>query len=59
MQNVTATAQSIFLNKGFVSQLGSHLSLPDFKTLINVLSIYKQNQTDYNFEKILEVCSLI
>ena len=59
MQNVTATAQSIFLNKGFASQLGSHLSLPDLKTLINILSTYKQNQTDHNFEKILEVCSLI
>ncbi len=59
MQNVTATAQSIFLNKGFASQLGSHLSLPDLKTLIDVLSTYKQNQTDHNFEKILEVCNLI
>jgi putative serine/threonine protein kinase len=59
MQNVTATAQSIFLNKGFASQLGSHLSLPDLKTLINVLSAYKQNQTDHNFEKILEACNLI
>ena len=59
MQNVTATAQSVFLNKGFASQLGSHLSLPDTKTLINVLSTYKQNQTDHNFEKILEVCNLI
>jgi putative serine/threonine protein kinase len=59
MQNVTATAQSIFLNKGFASQLGSYLSLPDPKTLINVLSTYKQNQTDHNFEKILEACNLI
>jgi predicted Ser/Thr protein kinase len=59
MQNVTATAQSIFLNKGFASQLGSHLSFPDPKTLINSLSTYKQNQTDSNFKKVLEVCNLI
>ena len=59
MQNVTATAQSLFLNKGFASQLGSHLSLPDPKTLVNSLSAYKQDQTDCNFKKVLEACNLI
>jgi putative serine/threonine protein kinase len=59
MQNVTATAQSLFLNKGFASQLGPHLTLPDPEALIEALSTYKQNQTDYNFKKILEVCNLI
>ena len=59
MQNVTATAQSVFLNKGFASQLGLYLSLPDPKALVNSLSTYKQDQTDCNFKKVLEVCNLI
>jgi putative serine/threonine protein kinase len=59
MQNVTATAQSIFLNKRFASRLDPPLSLPDPKDLIDALSNYKQNQTDHNFENIIEVCNLI
>lgn len=59
MQNVTATAQSIFLNKRFASRLDPPLSLPDPRDLIDALSTYKQNQTDYNFENIIEVCNLI
>jgi len=59
MQNVTATAQSMFLNRGFSSKLASHLTLPDADALIDALSRYKQSQTDENFRKILETCSLI
>jgi putative serine/threonine protein kinase len=59
MQNVTATAQSIYLNRGFSSKLAPHLTLPDADALIDALSTYKQNQTDENFRKILERCGLI
>jgi putative serine/threonine protein kinase len=59
MQNVTATAHSVFLNKGFSSKLAHHLTLPDVDSLIDALSTYKQTQTDENFRKILETCSLI
>jgi putative serine/threonine protein kinase len=59
MQNVTATAQSIYLNRGFSSKLVSYLTLPDADSLIDALSTYKQNQTDENFRKILETCSLV
>jgi len=59
MQNVTATAQSIYLNRGFSSKLAPHLTLPDADALIDALSTYKQNQTDENFRKILETCTLI
>jgi putative serine/threonine protein kinase len=59
VQNVTATAQSIYLNRGFSSKLASHLTLPDADALIDALSRYKQNRTDENFRKILETCSLI
>jgi len=59
MQNVTATAQSIYLNRGFSSKLAPYLTLPDSDVLIDALSKYKQNQTDENFRKILETCTLI
>ena len=59
MHNVTATVQSMFLNRRFASQLDPPLSLPDPKDLIDALSNYKQNQTDHNFENIIEVCNLI
>ncbi len=58
MQNVTATAQSIFLNKGFSSELERHLKLPDPDALIDILSTYKQTPTDINFNKIIETCNL-
>jgi putative serine/threonine protein kinase len=59
MQNVTATAQSIFLNRGFSSQLAPHMVLPDPDALIEALSAYKKNQSDYSFGKVLEACNLI
>lgn len=58
-QNVTATAQSIFLNAGFASQLKPYLLMPAHRVLIEALSAYKRDQTDNNFNKILEACNLI
>ncbi len=57
-QNVTAATQSVFLNKGFASQLEPYLTSPAQKPLISALSAYKRDQTDGNFDKILEVCKL-
>lgn len=59
LRNVTATSQSIYLNKGFSSRLASHMTLPKAAALIEALSTYKRTLSDEAFSHILKVCSLI
>jgi len=59
VQNVTATVQSIFMNRGFSTKLASHVAIPDADDLIDALSAYKKSLSDEAFRKTLEVCGLV
>jgi len=57
-QNVTAAAQSMYLNQGFSRLLKGLIPLPDRDELIEALTDYKAAQTDDNFSRILALCGL-
>ncbi|MCW4051271.1 MAG: serine/threonine protein kinase [Candidatus Bathyarchaeota archaeon] len=58
-QNVTATVQSMFLNHRFARILNKIIPIPDRGLLIEVLTSYKNDQSDMNFERILDICGLV
>jgi len=58
-QNVTATVQSMFMNRGFSGLLGGRVPQPRRDELIQALSDYKRDMTDESFSRVLGLCGLL
>jgi putative serine/threonine protein kinase len=57
-RNVTCTVQSLFMNYNFSKLLSEVINLPENEKLLKVLRKYKQEKSEENYLRILEIVNL-